>query len=75
MMDVHGTMASMACIFMQAIVSRERAHMPLCVRAVAMDPLEWRRGQATAGAWETIHMQMSEWGELRFRSMPRPAHR
>jgi hypothetical protein len=27
-MGAHGTMASVACIFMQAIVFRERAHMP-----------------------------------------------
>jgi hypothetical protein len=32
-MGVHGTIASVACIFMQAIVSRERAHMPLFARA------------------------------------------
>ena len=37
-MDVHGIVASMACIFMQATVSRERAH---AAEESAADGMRW----------------------------------
>ena len=45
-MGVHGMMASVACIFMQAIVFRERAHMPrLGERSRPQLPCRCRRRQ------------------------------